>query len=339
VDLERIVLRLPPEASATLAELVELARRRGFRRFAAAAGVVLPPGVDRVEVFPDRYESSEVGAVPRRRVESPDDLASAIALGRSSGAVALEWTDDRVIPLETVIAEREGRFRLWVSVVRPEEVPAALGALEHGADTVVVEVRTPDQLGELESILDARPGRPVIWEEATVGTVRPVGLSDRVLLDTTSLLRPSEGFAVGSQAATLFLVLSEAEGSRFSRPRPFRVNAGPAHSYVLMADGSTRYLSEVEPGEELLAIDESGTSRGVRLGRRKVERRPTVLIEANADGTPATVFLQEAETVRLSGPSGPIAVTSLSPGATIRVTRLPAARHLGRVVTETIEER
>ncbi|MCI4327237.1 MAG: 3-dehydroquinate synthase II [Thermoplasmata archaeon] len=339
MDLERIVLRLPAERSASDHELVELALRRGFRRFANLGEGTVPDGLERVDVLPDRYESSKTGVVPRRLVASPEELARAIDVGRSAGAVAVEWANDRVIPLETVVAERRGEFRLWVAVSRIAEVPAALGALEHGADTVVVEIRTAEQLGELEAILDARPLRAVVWEDATVATVRPVGLSDRVLLDTTSLLGPSEGLAVGSQAATLFLVLSEAVGSRFTRPRPFRVNAGAAHSYVLMADGSTRYLSEVEPGEELLAITAAGTSRGVRLGRRKVERRPSVLVEVHGRDTSATVFLQEAETVRLSGRSGPVPVTSLVPGATIRVTRLPAARHLGQVVTESIEER
>ena len=33
--------------------------------------------------------------------------------------------------------------------------------------------------------------------------------------------------------------------SILSSARPFRVNAGPVHSYVLMADGSTKYLSGI----------------------------------------------------------------------------------------------
>ncbi len=277
---ERIVVRPVADDLASERAIVERAYRRGFHRFAVAVGAALPEGAERVAVFADRYESERDGVVPRRTVATPDDLASAIASARRDGAVALEWSADRVIPLESAVAGRRGEFRLWVSAARPADVPGYLGALEHGADVVVVDVGTPAEVDVLEATLDARPRPPVRWQSATVRTVRPVGLSDRVLLDTTSLLRPSEGVAVGSQAAVLFLVLSEARGSRFSRPRPFRVNAGAPHSYLWMADGTTRYLSEVEAGEELLAVDETGTSRGSGSGvgrssgaRRSLSRR------------------------------------------------------------------
>lgn len=32
--------------------------------------------------------------------------------------------------------------------------------------------------------------------------------------------------------------------------RPFRVNAGPVHSYALLADGRTKYLSELCAGDQ-----------------------------------------------------------------------------------------
>ena len=55
------------------------------------------------------------------------------------------------------------------------------------------------------------------------------------------------GCLLGSSAKLLALVLAETAASGYVPPRPFRVNAGPVHQYVLMADGSTRYLSEVSP--------------------------------------------------------------------------------------------
>ncbi|CAM9935578.1 unnamed protein product, partial [Sphacelaria rigidula] len=33
--------------------------------------------------------------------------------------------------------------------------------------------------------------------------------------------------------------------------RPFRVNAGPVHSYALLADGSTKYLAELTAGDQV----------------------------------------------------------------------------------------
>ncbi len=337
--IDRVVLRPTAPAPDDLRATILQAHRRGFRRFAVAPGVELPPDAERIGAFEDRFEPTRAPAVPRRSVGSPEDLATALAVGRAAGAVAIDWTGDRVIPLESAVADRRDRWQLWVVANRPTEAPGFLGALEHGADVVVVEVASPAAVDELESLLDRRERARIEWTVGTVLRIRPVGLADRVLLDTTSLLRPSEGFAVGSRAATLFLVVGEAEGSRFTRPRPFRVNAGPAHSYVLMADGTTRYLSEVEPGEELLAVDADGRTRGVRLGRRKVERRPTILVEVETDTGPSTIFLQEAETVRLGTPDGPIAVTELAVGGRVLVSHHVPGRHLGTPVDETIEER
>jgi 3-dehydroquinate synthase II len=339
VSSDRIIVCPVDPDPEVRAAAVALAVRRGFHRFAVAAGEKLPAGTERVVVGPQEYQTEAGIRIPRRSVGSSEELRAALRDGASAGGVALRWTADRVIPLENAIAEHRGTLRLWAETARTEEVPSLLGALEHGADAVVVEVRTTTEIERLESLLDARPRPPIAWTESPVLRVAPVGLSDRVLIDTTSLLGESEGVLVGSQASALFHIRSEALGSAHSRPRRFRVNAGAPHSYVLMADGSTRYLSELEPGEELLAVDASGTTRGVRVGRLKIERRPTVVVEASVDAGRATVFLQEAETVRLSAPSGAVAVTSLTAGVTVLVAALPPARHLGRAVDETVEER
>ena len=177
------------------------------------------------------------------------------------------------------------------------------------------------------------------WEKIPIRRVVPAGTGDRVIVDTTSLLKPEEGILVGSSAALLFHVASEAVGSRYTRPRPFRVNAGAAHSYTLLANGDTRYLSELTPGDSILACTPNGGSRTVRVGRLKIERRPLVQVEGERDRRHFTVFLQEAETVRLSTESGPVAITDLQPGTLVWGAGLAAARHLGRAVEETIEER
>jgi 3-dehydroquinate synthase II len=339
VSWDRIVLHPVSPDARIRAETVAQASRRGFRRFVVAPGEVLPEGSERITATPAAYLPQGGSSVPRREVGTPEELASALRDGLHHGAVALRWTADRVIPLENALSEVRGRMELWVTTAVVSEVPSLLGALEHGATSVVVEVPGPGEVEKLEAVLDARPYPPLAWTEGRVVRVLPVGLSDRVLLDTTSLLGASEGFAIGSRASALFHVLSEALGSTHSRPRRFRVNGGAPHSYVLMADGSTRYLSELEPGEELLCVDPTGRSRGVRLGRLKIERRPTVLVDATFAESRASVFLQEAETVRLSTKNGAVAATSIVPGDAVLLAIQPAGRHLGRVVEETVEER
>jgi 3-dehydroquinate synthase II len=339
VSADRIVVHPVHPEEQTRAETVALAARRGFHRFVLASTDPLPSGSERILLRPDAYELPDGRRIPRREAGSAPELSEALREGVRVGGIALRWSGDRVIPLENTLAEFRGKVEVWVTTSRISEVPGLLGALEHGADSVVIEVRGPAEIGELEAILDARPRPPLLWSVAHVVRVAPVGLSDRVLLDTSSLLGENEGFAIGSRASALFHVRSEALGSTHSRPRRFRVNGGAAHSYVLMADGGTRYLSELEAGEELLAVDDKGRSRGVRLGRLKIERRPTLLLEATVGTERASVFLQEAETVRLSSGTGALAVTSVVPGDAVLVTMLPPARHMGRVVDEAIEER
>ena len=339
--LERVAVapEAPDEASGRA--IIARARQRGFQRF------VVPADRDLGATEEERwsrdgdvlYRGPSGPRLPIRRVADVAALERALEATPDGGTLVLEWTGDRVIPLESAVARRGRRFELWTFARTSAEVPAALGALEHGADRVVVTVRSPAEVDALEQALERPLPSGLAWRAVTVTDVQPAGLGDRVIIDTTSLLRPEEGLVVGSAAAFLFHVASEAVGSAFSRPRPFRVNAGAAHSYVLLADGSTRYLSELDANDRVLAAEPNGPARSVRVGRVKVERRPMVVVRADDEGRSRTVFLQEAETVRLSGERGRVATTDLVVGARVLGVRLPAARHLGTAVEETIEER
>ena len=113
-----------------------------------------------------------------------------------------------------------------------------------------------------------------------------------------------EGALVGSAATELALVMGETVASGFVPPRPFRVNAGPVHAYVLMADGSTKYLSECRAGDEVRIASTEGSGRAATVGRCKVEPRPTLRVDfetssgdpsSGGDGERASLFLQQAE--------------------------------------------
>jgi 3-dehydroquinate synthase II len=340
---ERVTVAPTAPSREERASIVDRARRRGFTRFALdAADEIAPLPGDEI-LLHERGRLTLPGPppvlVPIVNVGDPAALESALRATPPGGVLAVDWTGDRIIPLENAIAGARGRFGLWVYARSPREVPGALGALEHGAHRVIVEVHSPEEVDELESIMEGPTSRTLDWVLVPVESVRAVGLGDRVLVDTTSLLEPSEGMLVGSAAGFLFHVASEAVGSRFSRARPFRVNAGAAHSYVLMADGSTRYLSELDPGDAVLVSRPAGEVRPVRVGRVKIERRPLVVVTVNVEGARRTIFLQEAETVRLSAEASRIPTTELAAGAKIHGVRMPAGRHLGQAVQETILER
>lgn len=338
---DRLVLALPADADVAEA-LKARAARRGFRTFLrpeAASAASTPDEYRRAAEQLERPVSDPGPAIPIVTIRAPEDLDRAITLGRAHGAVAVAWTEERVIPLENLLAAGRGRFETWVLVDRRRDLSGMLGALEHGADRLVVSVASDADLDDAEAALDVGPERAIPWELVPVRRAEPAGQGDRVIVDTTSLLRPGEGFLVGSAAAFLFHVASEAVGSRYTRPRPFRVNAGAAHSYVLLADGTTRYLAELAPGDAVAAVEPNGAARSVRVGRLKIERRPLLLVEAERGERRFTVFLQDAETVRLSADVGRVATVHLAPGARVFGAPFPPARHLGAAVDEFVEER
>ena len=341
---ERLVLALPTTDPGAAASLRGRARRRGYDRFlvpetSPADGAADAGDFRRTPTHVQRPTGDSRDPIPIVTIRAPSDLEVAAESGRRHGAVAVAWTEERVIPLENLLAAGRGRFEVWVFVDRPRDLSAMLGALEHGADRLVVPVASDAELDAIEATLELGPGLPIPWELVPLTRVEPAGQGDRVIVDTTSILQPSEGFLVGSAAAFLFHVASEAVGSRFTRPRPFRVNAGAAHSYVLLADGTTRYLAELAPGDAVAAVEPNGKARSVRVGRVKIERRPLALLEAERAGRRFTVFLQDAETVRLSGEHGRVATMSLAAGQPVFGAAFAPARHLGAVVDEAIEER
>lgn len=339
---DRVALRPRASDARVAAAIVLRARQRGFRHFVLPTDS--PVKVEDAEVVVrernGRLEPpGEAPPISVLRLDSEAELTTALKQAPAGGVLAIEWTSDRVIPLENAVAVRGQRFTLWVVAHSPAEVPGALGALEHGADLVIVDLATVEEVDALEALVEGPLPSHLEWTLAPIRSVSPAGLGDRVIVDTTSTLRADEGLLVGSAAAFLFHVASEATGSRFSRPRPFRVNAGPGHSYILLADGSTRYLAELGAGDAVLIATPEGSVRSARVGRIKVERRPMVLVRADDRGTIRTVFLQEAESVRLSLEDGPRATTELTAGQQVRGVRLPPGRHLGRAVEESIEER
>ena len=125
-------------------------------------------------------------------------------------------------------------------------------------------------------------------------------------------------------------------------PRPFRVNAGAVHAYVLMADGTTKYLSELLAGDTVAIVDSEGNIDEAIVGRVKIESRPFLIIRFKHEesGTEGQTFVQQAETVRLVSPDGEMpSVTSIKMGDSILVHVDSSARHIGQNVLSASEER
>ncbi len=145
---------------------------------------------------------------------------------------------------------------------------------------------------------------------------------------------------VGNSAAGLFLVHAETIETGYVTARPFRVNAGAVHAYIYLPDGRTKYLSELRAGDDVLVVDSAGRGRAVIVGRIKVERRPLLLLEAEADGRRIATIVQNAETIRFVTPGGgALGVSELKPGNEVLVRLEQGGRHFGMRIQETIAER
>lgn len=268
-------------------------------------------------------------------IKSADDEEEIVKLSRHK-KVVVRTSDWSIIPLENLVARTSN---IYIEANDLEEARTAAGILEKGVDGLIITHRSPAKVREI--ITEIKTGQQELGlEKLRVNRVRPVGMGDRVCVDTCTMMGSGEGILVGNSSQALFLVHAESIENPYVAPRPFRVNAGPVHAYVLVPGGKTRYLSELKAGDEVVRINSTGHVMSLVVGRVKIERRPLLLIEAMAPNGPATTILQNAETIRLVRPDGEAAsVVRLMPGDEVLGFVEEAGRHFGHKVTETITER
>ncbi len=244
-----------------------------------------------------------------------------------------DWT---IIPLENLIAQRAG---ILVEVSDAESARTAIGILEKGVDGVLLNTRCADEVRKAVRLI-REAGESVALETAVVREVAILGMGDRVCVDTCTQMTPGQGMLVGNTTEGFLLVHSESIENPYVAARPFRVNAGALHAYTLAPGGRTRYLSDLKAGDDVLIVDPQGRTQVGYVGRSKVERRPLLLVKAEASGREIALVLQNAETIRLTAPDGaPVSVAALKAGDQVLAHRMGGARHFGMKVSETLKER
>lgn len=240
-----------------------------------------------------------------------------------------------IIPVENILAQSE---RLAVEAASLDRARLAAGILERGVETVVV---LPQAAADLKTIVrELKLSQGIMeLETATVTAVTAAGLGHRVCVDTMSLLKSGQGMLVGNSSAFTFLINAETESNPYVAPRPFRINAGAVHAYAAMPGDRTTYLDELKTGTEVLIVGADGATTLATVGRCKVEIRPMLLIEAEANGRKGTLFLQNAETIRMVRADGrPVSVVDLKIGDQVLCRTEQAGRHFGMRITEEITE-
>ena len=265
---------------------------------------------------------------------------SAAAAADITVVIGEDWS---IIPLENLIARVGDETHLVAGATTAAEARTAFETLELGADGVLLDTDSPEEIRGAVEARDAAERESLELTTATVTAVEATGMADRVCIDTGSLMDDAEGMLVGSLSRGLFFVHAETAESPYVESRPFRVNAGAVHAYVRNPDGGTNYLAELSSGDEVQVVDRDGGTREAIVGRVKIEKRPMFRIQAEVttdNGVDRVeTLIQNAETVKVATDEGRTAVTDLETGDEVVVYYEDVARHFGEAVEESIIEK
>lgn len=304
--------------------------------FGEATIVVVDPDVHGVTTaeLALRHPEREFG----RFVEVFDaaSLEAACGSARTEQWSVLLFRDPTKIPLEIVIAAAAGSSGSLITVAAdPEEAEIIFGVLELGSDGVMMAPRAVGDAARLKAA--ARTDTPPLnLVELEVVSTAHVGMGERACVDTCTYFREDEGILVGSHSKGMVLCVSETHPLPYMPTRPFRVNAGAIHSYTLSQNSRTNYLSELQSGSKVLAVDTKGQTRLVTVGRVKIESRPLISIDAvSADGQQVNLILQDDWHVRVLGPGGVVLnSTELKTGDKLLGYLPTEDRHVGYPIDE-----
>ena len=299
---------------------------------------------------------SESEKISRRWYGSSSDVSEILIDDRATQAEAMSmiglvpWIlircpDWSMVPLENLVASSRGTgTRIAIAIAQEIDLNGVSYALGIGADAVLVP---SGLISEAEKVaaerLDLQQEAKVAevsFIDAEVSGIETCGMGERVCVDLTRRLNIGQGMAVGSISSMLCLIHGETVESEYVPTRPFRVNAGSVHSYILMSDGSTKYLSELNSGDEVAVVSEDGICDIARIGRLKIENRPMVLLRYSNADLEGQIVLQQAETVRLVSPEGKlVSITEIRAGDRIAVISDTRFRHTGIAVEGKVIEK
>ena len=283
-----------------------------------------------------------------KKIKEKKDIDELISKKNILDFVIVLAEDWKIIPFENLIAKMQGsKTEIIAEVKNIEEAKLMLNVLEVGVDGILFYPEYVNQISELKKIL--RLQGHIDLKLAKIINIQQISEGERVCVDTSSLLQPGEGMLIGSTAKGFILVHAEVFETKFVSSRPFRVNAGDVSAYILVPSDnsksySTKYLSELKGGDEVLIVNKNGDVRVVSVARVKIETRPMVRFELisklrNSE-VKMSIICQNAETIRLIDNEGNAkSVVDIKEGDQVLVHVGPGATHFGTAIEENIIER
>ncbi|GHH19715.1 3-dehydroquinate synthase II family protein [Streptomyces lanatus] len=300
--------------------------------------VVLTPVRTTAELDKLRLVAAEDPKRGGALVDVVDDptLRLACAAAQDLEHTVVSFRDPTKIPLEIVIAAADKTpGKLICQAADLEEAGIIVDVLEKGSDGLLFAPKDANGVFGLSELL--RTSTPDLdLTTLTVESIEHNGLGDRVCVDTCTHFEKDEGILVGSYAHGFVLCVSETHPLPYMPTRPFRVNAGALHSYVLGADNRTNYLSELKAGSTVLGVTADGRTRRIVVGRVKLESRPLLTVRARSEeGVEVSLTLQDDWHVRILGPGAAVLnCTELKPGDKLLGYIATDKRHVGWPVGE-----
>jgi len=267
-------------------------------------------------------------------IKDKSDEIKAVELSKSA-PVIVQLANWKIIPIENILAQTDN---IIVEISSFEEAELCAGILEKGVKSFVLNVADMEEISRIATFFE-KLEYSFNLADAEITGIKTLPVTDRVCIDSCSMMSTGQGFLIGSSNQCLFLVHSESVENPYVATRPFRVNAGAVHSYIMLSNNRTKYLSELRAGDELLTVSADGTATINVAGRIKIEKRPMLLVKAVYNKIEFSVVLQNAETVNLTDHSGcPVSVSKLKTGDKVKCYLEEHGRHFGMSIKETIKE-
>ena len=147
--------------------------------------------------------------------KSDENRAAAVSVDKTLVLRMLDWT---IIPIENLLARR-GK-NIMVEVKNSEQAKLMVEILEKGVDGVVLDTTDINEVIRTAEIINTMSEK-ITLAEATIKTVKQLGMGDRSCLDTCTQMAVGEGMLVGNTASGFFLVHSESIDNPYVASRPF----------------------------------------------------------------------------------------------------------------------